>query len=231
MIPLPTPFGAVVASSGLAVLGTEFKEAKEMNEKLIAGAKSTVTIARDRLVKGIESMDTDEFDDYEDQERRKPTTYTGKDSQSQQLEGANAGVVKVPLPAPDKAGDNDDADDKVGEDKDSPKWLHMNPIEQQRQERLAKEKYRRENQTALEQTKQYWTKKTGSFLSRNLLPYLKGKEEEKADEEKREEKQEKREAQMREEEGYVMIGTDCDDDDDANENETIDNRKDETSMS
>lgn len=223
MIPLPTPFGAVVASSGLAVLGTEFKEAKEMNDKLIAGAKNTVTVARDRLVKGIESMDTDEFDADEEQERRNITTNKGKDGESRKV-GESAGVVKVPLPAPDWAGDDEDADEE-GEDKDSPKWLHMNPIEQQRQKRLAKEKYRRENQTALEQTKQYWTKKTGSFLSRNLLPYLKGNEEEKADEEKREEKQERRKAQMREEEGYVMIGTDCDDEDEDEANRKEENSK------
>ncbi|KAL3916028.1 MAG: hypothetical protein SGARI_008056, partial [Bacillariaceae sp.] len=62
MIPLPTPFGAVIASSGLAVLGTEFKEAKDMNDKLIGGAKRTVQSAREKIVKSIESMEAEEFD-------------------------------------------------------------------------------------------------------------------------------------------------------------------------
>ena len=35
MIPLPTPMGCVVASSGLAVLGSEFEGAKEMNDRII----------------------------------------------------------------------------------------------------------------------------------------------------------------------------------------------------
>jgi len=57
MIPLPTPFGAVVASSGMAVLGTEFEGAKKMNDKIIDTSKKTLHSARDRMIRGIESME------------------------------------------------------------------------------------------------------------------------------------------------------------------------------
>ena len=67
MIPLPTPFGAVVASSGLAVLGTEFDGAKELNDKLLDGAKGHLENARDKVVRSIESMDCDSSDDEEEE--------------------------------------------------------------------------------------------------------------------------------------------------------------------
>jgi hypothetical protein len=142
MIPLPTPFGAVIASSGLAVLGTEFKEAKEMNDRLIEGAKGLVRDGRERIVRSIESMESEDFD----ADKQDDTTTTAKDP---------------------------DEEDGDKDDEGAPKWLLMNPIERERQERIAREKYRRENQTTYQQTKEYLTKKTGSFLSRNLLPFLK----------------------------------------------------------
>merc|ERR1712238_256433 len=58
MIPLPTPFGAVVASSGLAVLGTEFDKPKELNDQLISKAKSGLSTARQHLVTKIENMES-----------------------------------------------------------------------------------------------------------------------------------------------------------------------------
>ncbi|KAG7353395.1 putative transmembrane protein PGPGW [Nitzschia inconspicua] len=206
MIPLPTPFGAVIASSGLAVLGTEFKEAKQMNERLIEGAKSTVSGARDRLVKSIESMEIDDFDADMDSRHGNASTTTSNDEKrdSKTLEGRNtSGIIAVPLVPPNKA---EVAGDENEGEKDTPKWLHMNPIEQQRQERLAKEKYRRENQTALEQTKEYFTKKTGSFLSRTLLPLLKEKKEEEKKDVKTD-KSEKAEARIQEDEEYVLVGS------------------------
>lgn len=57
MIPLPTPFGAVVASSGLAVLGTEFEGAKEMNERLVDGTKETLHTAREKIQETMESIE------------------------------------------------------------------------------------------------------------------------------------------------------------------------------
>lgn len=65
MIPLPTPFGAVIASSGLAVLGTEFKAAKEMNDKIIDTTKEHLETARDKVIKSIESLDEDDEDQEE----------------------------------------------------------------------------------------------------------------------------------------------------------------------
>ena len=59
MIPLPTPFGAVVASSGMAVLGTEFEGAKELNDKMISQAKTHWKTAREKIVQGIEEMNKD----------------------------------------------------------------------------------------------------------------------------------------------------------------------------
>jgi hypothetical protein len=52
----------------------------------------------------------------------------------------------------------------------------MNPIERQRQERLAREKYRRENLSSFEQARETLTRSTGRFLSRNLLPLLREKQ-------------------------------------------------------
>jgi hypothetical protein len=196
MIPLPTPFGAVVASSGLAVLGTEFKEAKEMNDRLIEGVKSTVSVARDRIVKGIESMDGDEDNDISE----------WNDSTTNMRSSSDSQVIKVPLPVPDKAGDTDDGDE---EGADTPTWLHMNPIEQKRQDRIAREKYRMENQTVYERNMEYWTKKTGSFLSRNLLPLLKGGNVE--EQEDATKKRKKNDFKVREEEGYLLIGSGGDD--------------------
>jgi hypothetical protein len=182
----------------LAVLGTEFKEAKEMNDRLIEGVKSTVSVARDRIVKSIESMDGDEC--VEDTVTSEGNTATTNLTTSQVIK------VQLPIPAPDKAGDIDERDE---EGADTPKWLHMNPIEQKRQERIAREKYRLENQTVYERTKEYWAKKTGSFLSRNLLPLLKGESVEEAEDIAK--KREKKNLQVREEEGYLLIGSGGDD--------------------
>ncbi|KAL3920335.1 MAG: hypothetical protein SGARI_006968, partial [Bacillariaceae sp.] len=79
-------------------------------------------------------------------------------------------VVKVAI---SKSLSMDDADTQ--EVDPSPQWLHMNPIERHRQEKLAREKYRRENQTSFEQAKEKFTKSTGRFLTKNLLPLLKEK--------------------------------------------------------
>lgn len=57
MIPLPTPFGVVVASSGMAVLGTEFEGAKEMNDKVMATTKKHWDAARENIIKNIEEME------------------------------------------------------------------------------------------------------------------------------------------------------------------------------
>jgi hypothetical protein len=184
MIPLPTPFGAVIASSGLAVLGTEFKEAKEMNERLIEGAKGLVRDGRERIVRTLESMESEDFDaDQQDAEKQDDSNSTSE-----------------------KMCDGED-DNCTN---DAPKWLHMNPIERERQERLAREKYRRENQSTYQQTKEYITKKTGSFLSRNILPLLKEKKKEIDEpnvevETEVEESQTERSTEKVQEEGYVII--------------------------
>ena len=48
MVPLPTPFGAVVAGGGMAVLGTEFEQVKDTNDKIL-----------NRMIQGIEALDDD----------------------------------------------------------------------------------------------------------------------------------------------------------------------------
>jgi hypothetical protein len=58
MIPLPIPLGAVVASSGLAVLGTEFDSAREMNQTLMRKTQENVDTARDHMIRSIESIDS-----------------------------------------------------------------------------------------------------------------------------------------------------------------------------
>jgi hypothetical protein len=190
MIPLPTPFGAVVASGGLAVLGTEFTEAKELNERLIDGAKGHFNTARNALVKGIESMDqkdsnADSSTNSADAGGDIPSTnntISKSSSEKDEAEGANT-VIKLSASSSFGGDDgnengNSEGNDDNNEDStdDSPLWLHMNPIEQERQEKLAKERYRRENQTYYEQTKENLTKRTGKFLSRNILPLIKKKE-------------------------------------------------------
>jgi hypothetical protein len=134
MIPLPTPCGAVVASAGLAVLGTEFNAAREMNEKIIDTTKTHFESARDRIVLGIQSMDGDEDDDEEGSPQ-----------------------------------EEDDAIDKES----SPFWLHMNPAERKRQEKVVKENYKKENETRYQATKEYIRRGAGSLLSRTILPLLK----------------------------------------------------------
>lgn len=184
MIPLPTPFGAVVASSGLAVLGTEFDQAKELNDRLIDGAKGHLSKARDSMVKGIENMNQDEFDSdtFDDSNTKK---LNGEDNSAEVKDTEEAGSVIKINASSSFISDSDDNDNESGDSDDSergsasespPVWLHMNPIERNRQARLAKAKYRRDKQTGYEQAKEAFTKKTGKFLSDNLLPLIKKKE-------------------------------------------------------
>jgi hypothetical protein len=129
MIPLPTPCGCVVASSGLAVLGSEFGGAKELNDKLINKTVTSLVMARLKIISKIESMN-----------------------------------AKIEVP---------DDETESEETEDSPSWLSsMNPAERKRQEKLTKEKYRTESQSTNEQFAEYVTKRSGSFLSRTLLPIL-----------------------------------------------------------
>jgi len=187
MIPLPTPFGAVVASSGLAVLGTEFDEAKELNDRLIDGAKGHLNKARDSMVKGIEKMNKDESN---------ADTSTGFSERSEDethvIEKKGEGeIVKVNAAKSfesDKKTEDDVSEGKNDVESDNasenpPMWLHMNPVEQQRQAKLAKAKYRRDRQTPYENAKEAITRKTGKFLSKNLLPLLKKMEPPAAEEE------------------------------------------------
>jgi hypothetical protein len=179
MIPLPTPFGAVIASSGLAVLGTEFKEAKEMNDKLIDGAKKTVKSAREKIVKSIQSMEADDFDADEDTPPTISKTMSldengnviTQDTSLEMDAETTKEVVKVAIAKSRSVDDTEHNDEGV-----APQWLHMNPIERQRQERLAREKYRRENLSSFEQARETLTRSTGRFLSRNLLPLLREKQ-------------------------------------------------------
>lgn len=184
MIPLPTPFGAVVASSGLAVLGTEFKEAGDLNDRLIDGAKGHLYKARDSIVKGIEKMNEDELDEDIPESLTNSTpnsTPNSNDNSAEKEEGEGGTVVKVN--AAKTFGSDSNTEVTVDEDGENtengsatetlPVWLHMNPIERQRQERLAKQKYRRDRQTSYEQAKEAFTKRTGKFLSKNLLPFIK----------------------------------------------------------
>merc|ERR1712238_176082 len=126
-----------------------------------------------------------------------PSNYTfSKSSEKEEIEEGNT-AVKLSTSSSfgsedennsDKdeiaGNDNDNDDDNEYEDgnTDSPLWLHMNPIERERQVKAAKEKYRRENQTSFEQTKEYLTKRTGKFLSRNILPLIKKRDEEETEE-------------------------------------------------
>lgn len=182
MIPLPTPFGAVVASSGLAVLGTEFKEAKDLNDSLIDGAKGHLNKARDSIVKGIEKMNEEDIDDVEIPDISNNSTIQSKDSSVETEEAEGGAVFKMNAAKTLKRGDSN-ADSSVGDVSENsesgsasdppPVWLHMNPIERQRQERLAKQKYRRDRQTSYEQAKEAMTKRTGKFLSMTILPFIK----------------------------------------------------------
>jgi Putative transmembrane protein (PGPGW) len=182
MIPLPTPFGAVVASSGLAVLGTEFEGAREMNERLIEGAKSTMNTAREHLVRTIESMEQEDFDDADDESTDQDShTTCGGSNYSDDITNDGCAVPTIIATASDSREKEGDAAvvadlDDEGNETVPPSWLHMNPLERERQWRLTKENYRRETQTAYEQTKQYLSKSTAAFLSKNVLPLLKTEE-------------------------------------------------------
>jgi len=155
MIPLPTPFGAVVASSGLAVLGTEFDEAKELNDRLIDGAKGHLSNARAAIVRGIERMDPGELDDEVDSD----SDSDNRDSDDDKKEAVQ------PVSADSARSDNNEGNTSGdGENKSNDK--SANPIVQDRQEQMQK---------SYEQTREYITKRTGKFLSRNVLPLLKEK--------------------------------------------------------
>ena len=181
MIPLPTPFGAVVASSGLAVLGTEFDEAKDLNDRLIGGAKGHLNKARDSIVKGIEKMNQDELDaDVSSSSKNNDTlNINGKLVETEVGETGNVIKTNVTETLADKSKSDGDVNEDTENSEDGsssespPVWLHMNPIERQRQEKLAKQKYRRDHQSSYEQAKEAFTKRTGKFLSKNLLPLIK----------------------------------------------------------
>ena len=56
MIPLPVPLGVVVASSGMAMLASEFDSAREMNDKIMATTKRHWEPLRDKVIQNIEEM-------------------------------------------------------------------------------------------------------------------------------------------------------------------------------
>ena len=224
MIPLPTPFGAVIASSGLAVLGTEFKGAKDLNDKLIEGAKHHVNTAREYMVRSIESMEDTSEHNIDRDHTDDGTIATGSCGSQKGQDDATASGLKVILvergestisdAATESTAQQDiyDEEDDVKDEFDSsdanvsdvkrddvgynktrnnitnkeclaieqpqepPKWLHMNQVERERQERLARLKYERESKSNIQHAKESLIKKTGlsTFLSRNLLPVLKG---------------------------------------------------------
>jgi len=194
MIPLPTPFGAVVASSGLAVLGTEFKEAKVLNDRLVGSAKGHFNKARDSVVKGIEKMNEDESDSDSDisvssnnnNDNNNKTHIDGDENSVKRKEerGETGPVIKVN--SVESLGSESNIDGTATEDSETsesgdttseslPMWLHMNPIERNRQAKLAKAKYRKDKQTSYEQAMEAFTKGTGKLLSRTILPLIKKK--------------------------------------------------------
>jgi len=70
MIPLPTPFGAVVASSGLALLGTEFDGAREMNDKMINTVKTHWVATREKMIQGLEGIEGSRSAEDEDEDEK-----------------------------------------------------------------------------------------------------------------------------------------------------------------
>jgi len=129
MIPLPTPMGCVVASSGMAILGSEFEGAKEMNDRMIEKSKDYLEKGREKAIRKIESMNPN-----------------------------------------DELSDDDSV---VSDEESSPSWLkYMNEAERKRQRKLLKQKYRDENKSSSELLRESLSKRTGSFLSRNVLPAL-----------------------------------------------------------
>ena len=56
MIPLPTPCGAIVAASGMSMLGSEFEQADELNQKMKSKAKKGLVRASKNLKAKIETV-------------------------------------------------------------------------------------------------------------------------------------------------------------------------------
>ena len=237
MIPLPTPFGAVVASAGLGVLGTEFQEAKELNEKLIDGAKGHLNTARDAIVNGIERMNDDDDDPNQNRDDRdnnnniynddnhddgnnnknhnsNNNTNASNTFMDTKVNCNNDANIDNSINAPVPDNHSTDTSDEENEEKSEsekgvnhtptknrnednddtalPVWLQRNVIEQKRQQQIMKEEEecrRREivaNQTTYyTQQKKCIAKRTGKFLSRNVLPYIKRKELEEDEESNR----------------------------------------------
>eukprot|EP00538_Stauroneis_constricta_P002293 CAMPEP_0119549386 /NCGR_PEP_ID=MMETSP1352-20130426/3088_1 /TAXON_ID=265584 /ORGANISM="Stauroneis constricta, Strain CCMP1120" /LENGTH=511 /DNA_ID=CAMNT_0007594919 /DNA_START=129 /DNA_END=1664 /DNA_ORIENTATION=+ len=120
MIPLPTPFGAVIAASGMGVLGTEFESARKVNGRVISKAKEHLEYARTKLADrieetaqsmeeqlkkdddvGVPAMDDDDSDDEGDDGAQKSIgtletpTKSHDDTQDQQEKVADSSPLSV----------------------------------------------------------------------------------------------------------------------------------------
>lgn len=160
MIPLPTPCGAIVAASGMSMLGSEFEQADELNQKMKSKAKKGLVRASKNLKAKIESMSSKSLDDDDDDNEEEEDNNTEQDHN-------NNNIILQPSISQDSQDDNDNDDDQQ-----QPAWLHMNKAEQKRQEKIAKEKYRKETQSSSAQFKEQFYSKTSKYLSRTLVPLL-----------------------------------------------------------
>ena len=200
MIPLPTPFGVVVAGSGLAVLGTEFPAAKQVLET-----------SRDKLVEVIETHVVTEDDDDEDgngssvgRHNQQTATTTSpssiRSSTTEKLENKEKDTGKSKAEASlttqdkqlqrtssqddqnlsenirDGAEDNDQAGTNKAQDatNEAPAWLSQGPSSEEEIRAYSNRhpEVPPELQTSLEET---WKKyrKQASRVGRKVIPVLK----------------------------------------------------------
>ena len=149
MIPLPTPCGVLVASSGMAVLGNEFDGARVMNEKITNAAKKHWGEAREKMIQGIEEM-----------EGKRPTTIGGTEEDDSKLKTERQRAESVQV---------------LSSTNNTPLPI-MNPEEQAQQEELAK--LRSSKAKKQPDFFDHLKRATGAYLSRHILPHLKRSKEE-----------------------------------------------------
>ena len=199
MIPLPTPFGVVVAGSGLAVLGTEFPAAKQVLET-----------SRDKLVEVIEThvvTDDDQVDEEGRDTKAAPESSSNLDQplktevSAVSSRGSSPSLAAVsaddqdrtsstPLQesgnggkdATDSNNDDNDAGNSISSDEDddssnasaTPAWLSNGPPSEAEFQKFSNRhpEVPPELQTSLEET---WKKyrRHASRVARKAIPVLK----------------------------------------------------------
>mmetsp|Transcript_20149 Transcript_20149/g.30653 ORF Transcript_20149/g.30653 Transcript_20149/m.30653 type:complete len:401 (+) Transcript_20149:180-1382(+) len=117
MIPLPTPFGAVIATSGIAVLGTEFEQAHVVNQRMMDATLPIIDNCKATIHKKVNAA-RKSF--HEETWKRKQQTRPNEKSQAEneQQQKENHEYIEMddfcPKTVSSEDYDDDDDDDEAG---------------------------------------------------------------------------------------------------------------------